>query len=637
MKIKKTLRNFFCVLNIFIIFSFLACSKRPLPPKIGNNISFPGKLVALDSTHFLLLNTVANNAYRDGSIQLYSVDSSTGAYTLMNSLSIPTHASDIAVAKDKKLVAVSFDGTYKTTNILFYNYSNLNNPTAISNLTLTLDNAGGKQAVKNLNFFQRNSDTNHYVYGTINSFTNDDGTNGNIPARTFLAQVDQNYTNTNLLMMLSYGVNDKKSLAPKSDSLLTNNGNNGVQYTFGYSAPTYVGGSLDLFVAFPTGSMGGYSSGSNTFPYLPDALTYFSAAGNTRATCNGSPCTTTSDLRTVSMAVVNMPELLAGVGVNNSTYFVPLAWNQNVMPYNSLTNGKTIKAPNNTSDSDLNSFAFQTNFWSSYWANTTNNGNGVSSCYTSTATAVNNQNSILGDNTLFVVKNGTNGANDLSADGGKGGLGNEVIGISGLDILQSNIVTDIKPARTSAAITTGETDFKSIANYQVIDINNKVTTFTVKPWINQQGSNLQNKGPLSPFIYSRTTNAQNAAENNLFDSTPSGILNLGVLNFGGNTCRPYWARSTNMVGAMGRETSWLTANPYTFTSASRYYNIFPNLLQSADPTKLSVYSFKPGSGSQSCVDLNPTANKPKVFCANFLTSDLSKFSVSQSDPVFTSY
>nr|BFD30622.1 hypothetical protein GTC16762_02400 [Pigmentibacter ruber] len=635
MKNKKTFRNFFCIINVLVIFSFLACSKRPLAPKIGDNISFPGKLVALDSTHFLLLNTVANNAYRDGSIQLYSVNSA-GAYTLMNSLSIPTHASDIAVSKDGKLVAVSFDGTYKTTNILFYNYSNLNNPTAISNLNLSLDNAGGKQSVKNLNFFQRSSDNNHYIYGTINSFTNDDGTNGNIPARTFLAQIDQNYSNANLLIMLSYGVNDRLSLAPKSDSLLTNNGNNGVQYTFGYSAPTYVGSNLDLFVAFPTGSMGGYSSGSNTFPYLPDPLTYFSATGNTRATCNGSPCTTTSDLRTVSMAVVYMKDLLAGVGVNNSTYFVPLAWNQNIMPYNSYTNGKIIQAPNNASDSDLNSFAFQTGFWSSFWANTVNNGSGFTACYTTTPTAVSNQNSILGDNTLLVVKNGSNGANDLSADGGKGGLGNEVLGISGLDILLSNIVTDIKPARNNAGITSGETDFKSIANYQVIDINNKVTTFT-KPWINQQGSNLQNKGPLSPFIYSRTTNAQNAAGNNLFDSTPSGILNLGVLNFGSNTCRAYWARSTNMVGAMGRETSWLTANPFSFTSASRYYNIFPNLLQSVDPTKLSVYSFKPGSGSQSCVELNPTTNTPKVFCANFLTSDLSKFSVSQSDPVFTSY
>ena len=634
MKIKKTLRNFFCILNIFVIFSFFACSKRPLPPKIGNNLSFPGKLVALDSTHFLLLNTVANNAYRDGSIQLYSVNSA-GAYTLMNALSIPTHASDIAVLKNG-LVAVSFGSPSKTTNIQFYNYSNLNNPTAISNLNLTLDNAGGKQSVKNLNFFQRNSDNNYYIYGTINSFPNDNGTNGNIPARTFLAQIDQNYTNVNLLIMLSYGVNDKKSLAPKSDSLLTDNGNKGVQYTFGYSAPTYVGGSLDLFVAFPTGSMGGYSSGSNTFPYLPDPLTYFSGPGNTRATCNGVPCTTTSDLRTVSMAVVNMNKLTAGTGVNNSTYFVPLAWNQNVMPYNSLTNGKIIKAPNNTSDSDLNSFGFQTNFWSSYWANTANNGNGSSSCYATSTTTINIQNHILGDNTLFVVKNGANGSNDISADNGKGGLGNEVIGISGLDILLSNI-TDIETAKQSATgIANGESDFKSIANYQVIDINNLVSfTSATSKWINQQGSNLQNKGPLSPFIYSRTTNAQNAAGDGIFDSTPSGILNLGVLNFGSNICRPYWARSTNMVGTMGRETSWLTANPFTFTSASRYYNIFTYL--QTDPTKLSVYSFKPGSGSQSCVDLNPTTNAPKVFCVNFLTSDLSKFSVSQSDPVFTSY
>ena len=36
---------------------------------------------------------------------------------------------------------------------------------------------------------------------------------------------------------------------------------------------------------------------------------------------------------------------------------------------------------------------------------------------------------------------------------------------------------------------------------------------------NQQGSNLTNTGPLSPFLYSRTTNAQNATGEGFFDAT----------------------------------------------------------------------------------------------------------------------
>ncbi len=63
--------------------------------------------------------------------------------------------------------------------------------------------------------------------------------------------------------------------------------------------------------------------------------------------------------------------------------------------------------------------------------------------------------------------------------------------------------------------------------------------------------------------------------------------------------------------------------------------IYPYVI--VDPAKLSVFAFKSGSGSQFCTEVSPTANNPKVFCANFLTSDISKYSVSQSDPVFTSY
>ncbi len=630
---RMTKKKFFYLVSLislsFSLFS-TSCSKRPLAPKIGNKLSFPGKLTTLDSSHFLLLNTVANNAYQDGSLQLYSVNSA-GAYSLMNALSIPTHGSDVAVSSDGKLVALSFDSTYSNTTVKFYDYSNMNAPVAL-NIQLDLPNAGGKQSVNRLGFFKRASDNNYYLYGSINSFPKEDGTKGNIPARTFLAQINQNFTAVNLLVVLSYGLNDPKSLAKNSDALLPNMASDIVQYTFGYSAPTYVGGTSDLFIAFPTGTSGGNNSGANTFPFLPDALNYFAGTSRT-ATCSGAPCQSNPDFRAVSLAVVNMAELLAGNGINNSTYFVPLGWNQNVMPYNSVSNSRTIKAPNDASVSDLNSFSFQTGFWSSYWANTVSNSSGTGCYSTSTATAQGNQFTILGDNTVFAVKSGSNGSNDLSADGGKGGYGNEVIGISGFDKLKTTIGT-ILLAKPSP-IVSGESDFKNIATYQLIDAYNSASNYKAS-WINQQGSNLLNTGPLSPFLYSRTTNAQNAKGDGIFDATPSGIANIGMLNFGSNICLPYWARSTIMISTMGRETSWLTTNSFNFSSTnSRYNNTYPYV--GIDPAKLSVYSFKPGSGSQYCTEVSPTINNPKVFCANFLTSDISKYSVNQSDPVFTSY
>lgn len=628
---KKKHFNFFtnCLIISGLISAFTtSCHKRPLPPKIGNNLSFPGKLAALNSSHFLLLNTVANNMYQDGSIQLYSVSSS-GTHTLLNSLSIPTHATDIAVSNDSKLVALSFDSKYSSTVVNFYNYTDKNNPVSLSNLSLELPNAGGKQSVNRLGFFKRTADNNYYVYGTINSFAKEDGTKNNIPQRTFLAKIDENFTSVSLLAILSYGLNDPKSFAKNSDSLISDyQTQDGVQYTFGYAAPTYVGGH-DLFIAFPTGSMGGLNNGTNNFPYLPDPLSYFEKKGNITATCNNSPCKNKPDFRTVSLAVVNMSDLLAGYGLNNSTYFVPLGWNQNVMPYGSSSNGRTIQAPKDSNVSDLNSFSFQTSFWTAYWANTVSNGSGTGTgCYTASPTTDNtNLFKTLGNNTVFAVKNGTNGSNDRSRDDNNAGFGNEVIGISGFDILKANI-DQIKTVKVNS-IPSGETDFTNIAKYQIIDRNNEVTTFTT-PWLTKSPA-----GPLSPFLYSRTSNVKNAEDKNIFDATATGIANIGMLNFGSGTCLPYWARSTNDISAMGRQTSWLTANPFSFSSSSKYANIYPDLV--VDPIKLSLFSFKPGNGSQFCTEVTPTANTPKVFCANFLTFEISKYSVNQSDPVFTSY
>lgn len=598
---------------------FIACGKRPLAPSIGDNMSFPGSIVSLNSNSFLILNTSANGDYSDGSLQKYLVDSS-GNYMLDSVYSIPSHASEVAVSIDSQLLALTFDSSYSETEIRFYDYSNSSKPRFLENLTLNFPNAGGKQTIKRIGFFKRTSDSSYYVYGAIHSFPNDDGSNGNIPPRAFVAQILNNLTSSKVLFTLSYGLNDPNSLAPKVDSidkLITS-----TQYTFGYSAPTY-DVAHDLFIAFPSGTMGGYNNGLNSYPPLPDALTYFSGASNIKI-CNNSNCLIQPDYRAVSLAAVDMSSIVSGNPINNSTYFVPLGWNQNGMPYGSITNGNPIKNPNNLLNSDLNSFSFQSGFWTSYWANSLNNGAGSSSCYTSAATSSSNQFSILGNNSLFVVKSGLNGSSDNSNSGGKIGNGNEVFVISGLDILSTNIAS----IKTNRGINlSGESDFAKISSYQMIDPYNEVVAIK-SSWLSQLGTSIQNPGPLTPFIYSRTSNVGS------FDTTPTAVGNISVLNFGSNQCYPYWTRNTVVIGALGRDSAWLTSNSVNLSTGT---NVTYPYLQT-DPTKPSIYSFPAASGARTCTDVFTSTNSPRIFCVNFLTSEISKYIVSQTTPLeFTKY
>lgn len=607
--------------KIFILFSLfvsISCGKRALPPSIENNMSFPGAMVALNTNNFLLLNTSANGDYSDGSLQRYSVDSS-GYHSLQSVKSVPAHGSDVAVSSDSRLVALSFDSSYPNTQLQFYNYSDASNPTLLSDITLNFPGAGGKQSIKRIGFFQRAGDLTYYIYGSILSYANDDGSNGNVPPRVFVAKIASDFSSSQVLFTLSYGVNDPNSLARQSSSLNAQISSNVVQYTFGFSAPTY-DVTHDLFLAFPTGTMGGYNSGINDYPGLPDPLTYFSGTSNNKV-CNGGSVCLQSDFRPISFAAVDMSAITAGEPLNNSTYFVPLGWNQNGMAYASISNGTQIVYPNNTSNGDLNSFSFQNGFWSSYWANTINNGAGVAACFTTVPTSPANQYSVLGDNSLFVVKSGSNGGNDNSNDG-KFGNGNEVIAITGLDTLSRNITT-IKAAR--GIIWAGENDFVNISKYQLIDPYNITRPIKATWFFGDSGT--KNAGPLTAFMYSRTSGVGN------FDNTPTAIGNISVLKFGINQCQPYWVRNTFSSGELGRNTAWLTANPVPLAVGANA--TYPKL--TIDPTQPSVFSFPSASGAQTCTDVFASTNSPRVFCVNFLTSDISKYTVTQTNPVFTSY
>ncbi len=620
------------IIFLCFLFVFHSCNKRSLPSPIGNELSFPGSLVALNSNSFLLLNTTANGAFSDGSIQLYTVDSS-GIHNLKSVLSVPSHGSELAVSNDRKLVALSFDSSYANSQVQIYNYSDISNPTLLSNITLNLPAAGGKQAIKRIGFFKRTSDSSYYLYGSILSYANDNGSDSNIPPRVFVSKIASDFSSSQVLFTLSYGLNDPNSLAPQSTSINNQIPSGVVQYTFGFNAPTY-DAAHDLFIAFPSGTTAGYNSGINSYPALPDPLTYFGAPVKTTngsslvsnlTICNGAKCLIQPDYRAVSLAAVDMSSIFAGNPINNSTYFVPLGWNQNGMPYGSISNGNTINYPIDTSNGDKNSFTFQTGYWSSYWANTVNNGGGGTGCFTTVPTSSTNQFTVSGDNALFVVKNGSNGGNDTSNSGGKAGNGNEVFAITGLDILKSNI-TDIAAAR-GGVISLGESDFSKISNYQIIDpYNSKAGNFTT-PWLVQQGSGTLNAGPLNPFMYSRTSNVGS------FDITPSGIGNISVLNFGANNCQPYWARNTVVTSSMGSDSAWLSASPVNLAAGAN--STYPYL--KIDPTQPSVFSFEPASGAQTCTDVFASTNSPRVFCVNFLTSKISKYTVTQTNPVFTSY
>jgi hypothetical protein len=622
------MKNLSIIFYFFCICILISCGRRPKAPPIGNNMSFPGAMAALSQNKFLLLNTSANGDYSDGSIQTYIVDNN-GNHSLSNVMSVPAHASEFAVSSDSKLVALSFDSSYKDTQLTFYNYSNTASPVLLSNLTLNFNTAGGKQAIKRLGVFKRpvaTGDTSYYIYGSILTYRNDDGTGGNVPSRVFLVKVTSDFSSSQVLFTLSYGVGDFNSLAAKKTSLNSLVSSNEAQYTFGFDAPTY-DATHDLLIAFPTGTFGGYN-----YSVLPDVFTYFNAAvkvtsGTTLASnislCNNVACKIQPDFRSISMAAVYLPSFIgASMPINNSTYFVPLAWNQNGVPYAAKSNGINI-VTKDPSNEDLNSFSFQSGFSSSYWANTPNNGAAAASCFATAATIVGTQYTVIGDNSLFVVKNGTNGGND-SSDNGKTGKGNEVFAISGLDILKSNIDTIIA-ARVSV-ISAGESDFDQISKYQLIDPYNSSFTALNASWIfGSSGS--KNAGPLTPFMYSRTSGVDN------FDSNTI-IGNISVLNFGANSCQPYWIRNTNQPSLMGRDTAWLTANPVTSLSTNAL-KIYPNL--NNDPTQPSILSFKTGSGAQTCTDVWANSNDPRIFCVNFLTSLISKYKFTKTNPVFTSY
>ncbi len=617
-------KYFFFNITLFAVVAFLySCGLRKLPQPIGSNLSYPGSIVSDSPSSYLLLNTAANDDYSDGSIQRYTVDSS-GNQTLASVISVPSHGTEIAVTNDGKLVALSFDDSYADTQLKFYDYSSPNSAQQLKNLTLTFPNSGGKQTIKRLGTFKRSSETNfYYVYGTIYTSANLDGTYNNIPPRTFLTKVATNFSSSQTIMIMSYGLGDPNSFVKQSTAFNSANTTNDVQYTFGFEAPTY-DAQNDLFIAFPTGTLGKFAGGViNSYPSLPKPFEYFSTTAAKYNKCTTYNCT---DLRAVSLAAVFMPNLVSGKSADESTFFVPLAWNQNGIPYAATSNGIDIVYSENLDKVDTQSFSFQSQFWSSYWSNTVNPGTIATTCYDATATSNANQYGTITQNSLFVVKKGTNGTNQISDNSANGstGYGGEIFLINGFDLLIANIAS-INTAR-NADTTVDKTDFASLAKYQVVDRFNSTANLNSN-WL--QGSATvatKNGGPLTYYMYSRTSS------NAIFKNLSTAVPNLKIFNFDGGNCRPYWYRVTTSAKTYGLDSTWIGNN---FSGLGAGATTYPGA--TTDPTLTYYYSYPTTNGANLCTDVSVSAGIPFVFCYNFLYNTATRFKVTQTSGVFTEY
>lgn len=629
----KKLKIFLLILSIC---SLLACARRKLAPDIGSDLSYPVSVASVDSSHFLLLNSSANGDYENGSIHSYLLNAN-GSYQLQKVTKIPTHGADLAVSPDGKLVALSFDASKSDTKMEFYQWSGAigsSELSAISNLSLDFSAAGGQQSIKRLKFFTPQTASNteldpssYYFYGVILSYAQSDGSGIGIPGRLFVAQLKKDFSSSRILFYLSYGLSDPNSLAPKSDSL--NAYVTSVQYLFGFNAPSFYtdGSGHNYILAMPSGSVGGFNSGMNTYPPLPDPFLYLSGqpGGNTFTACSVPPCIQ-PDMRAVSLAAVDMNQIIAGDPLNNSTYFVPLAWNKNGIPYGAPTNSGgdgtiPITYPENTNNGDASSFHFQSSFWTSHWLNMPSNGNQNQSCFANHATTSANQFSLndVGAHALLIAKSGNNGKDDSN------GFGNEIFQLSGLDILSNNINT-IRQTRGAVNIK-GETDFKEIAAMQVIDLFHTYASTLSSTWLLNSVTNVRNPGPVVPYMYARTTGVPG------FDSSASAIYSFGVLNFGANQCRPYWVRDSYLGSGLGTDSAWLGANPTVIAQGA--HATYQNAV--VDPTQPVNYSFLTASGARVCTELNVVASTPQIFCVNFLNNGFSQFHVTSATPVFTPF
>jgi len=587
------------IFNIIILFTsifVISCLQPNDPLVLGDKISYPTKLLALDDKRFLMLNSDAASQYKTGSIHRYSTRDSE-APELEHVFSIPNHGSDLAISKDNKLLALSFDGGKEETEIVFFDYSNKDEPLELNSLSLKFAEGGGKQSIKQLNFFTINTkdqkfENDYFLYGVILNSALDTGKGSHIPDRTFVARVKSDLSEAEILFVLSYGVGDDQfaqMLSPKSNSLKPYFDDQS-QYMIGTSAPVF-DEKHNYFIAFPTGSMNGFNNDTiNQIPELPfdtnqngtkkqSTLKYFSGRDGSNLNCENDQNCIQPDLRAVSVYVVDMVDFLENhkKNFNASLYFAPLAWNMNGIPYNhDIKKGSPLTLGSDDSK-DSNSFTFQYDFWSSY---------------------------SLNDGSVLVAKKGSNGKEEE-----EGGNENEVMRISGFDTMFDYIETTKSkfPIETSDA-----SDFKSIAKRQIYDSYNVLN----------EGKSLKNGNPLVPYMYARANSAS-------FVKAPTAVYGFDIVcedPSNESSCSPYWVRSSYLgLGAQGRDSSWLTLASEQESYKKGDNPTFPDA--DHDPTKFNTFTLSALSGANVCT----TLQKKDIYCASFLTGKLTKANMTHKE------
>ncbi len=581
----------------FFVFLIASCMEPNAHQEVGDNIVYPGKLVAYGANRFLLLNTDAASEYKTGSIHRYLANAA-GDPTLEHVFQVPSHGSDLVLSDDTKLLALSFDGSKKDTELFFYDYSNPNSPVLLNLLNLQFAAGGGKQTIKELKFFNINSSDEelkkyYYLQGVILNSPLDTGKGDRIPTRSFVVRISKDLTSSEILFVLSYGVGDEsvtQALSPKSDSL-TPTFSAETQYMIGSSAPVF-DPIHNLFIAFPTGSMNGYNDTRiNEYPELPfdktitgslqySALQYFSGKQNGNVNCfDGKQCIQ-PDLRAVSVFVVDMVDYLKNHrdNVNASLYFTPLAWNLNGVPYNHQTKGGPLVLGGGD-EKEIKSFTFQYNFWSSFMQN---------------------------DGSILMAKRGENGEED------KDGNGNEIFRLSGLDTVAEYIASTKKLVEVTSD---DAKDFKNISSRQVLDSFHVLNEpkFIERTKGLSKGNNL-----LVPYIYSRTTD-------DVSFKMPTAVYGFDTICTDTNTvssCSTYWIRSSYLgFNGQGRDTSWLTiALPQEEYKPGTNPD-FPDAVQ--DPSAFTSYEMPQMNGAYVCTTLAQST----VYCASFLTGEFMNLSL----------
>lgn len=274
-------------------------------PRVGDTLAGPFAVAGQPGTrNVFVLNSAYTGEYPTGSLMRYELDAAGTSLARKSTLEVPRLGNDLAVSPDGKLAAVSFNDGKPI--LRFYALDAAGNVSALPFVW----NPGGGLAAQ-VQFFSPKSakEGERFLFYVENP--------GIAASRTVVLKV----TTTAVTRVLTLPT-DLPDSAPED-------------YAFGFSAPAYERAS-GLLVAFPRGA-----SGAN--PALPDPLAY---AKDPTGKATPSWKKPETDLRYVSLVVVDFEAFLKKPDLVSQTAFLPLIYNNDAAGPNLKVDGKT--APNNT-------------------------------------------------------------------------------------------------------------------------------------------------------------------------------------------------------------------------------------------------------------------------------------------------